>query len=168
MFLDDLPFYLSSPLCYLIGPGDRLLNLFFLALHSIVPYLLGGLWAGGQPSLPPHPHRWTSALSKSSCFQWIGARVGMQTQRPPAGAPRPSPPDSQPVLLMFSCSSRLLGHRLSSPGFFSPLFPPPLTTPPHPGVGDRGKGYLEFSSKNCPGLIHLLSSVNTLGLVEPP
>lgn len=45
-----------------MGPGDRLFNLFFLALQSIVPYLL---WLGAGL---PHPliltHRWTSALSE--------------------------------------------------------------------------------------------------------
>jgi hypothetical protein len=40
--LNYLFFYLSSLHCYLTGPGDSLLNLLFLALHSIVLYLLLG------------------------------------------------------------------------------------------------------------------------------
>lgn len=42
LLLNHLSFYLSSLHCYLTGPGDSLLNLLLLALHSIVPYLLRG------------------------------------------------------------------------------------------------------------------------------
>lgn len=136
MFLDHLPFYLSSPLCYLIGPGDRLLNLFFLALHSIVPYLLGG--RGLEAGLPcpliltdiltdgplPSP----SLPASIGSGQSLCGNANSEVQHPPRGAPRPTSPNSQPVFLTFPCRSHLLGHSLSSPGLSLPPFsshPPP-------------------------------------------
>lgn len=74
-----------------LGTGS--LNLLFLALHSIDPYLLGG-WGLAFP--PPHRHRWTSALSKSPRFHWVCAKpvraANPGIQHPPGGATTPPPP----------------------------------------------------------------------------
>lgn len=162
LFLEHLLFYLSSLLCYL-GPGDRLLNLFLLALHSIDPYLLRG-WGLAFPSpsssqmdlCPLQVIRLPLDLGKAC----EGMQIQKEIQHPPLGATRLSTHASPAcVLFHFPSRSPLLGHHLCSPV--------PGLPPPPPGGVDRGKGYFEFSPKNCPVLFHSLSSVNPSGLVEP-
>lgn len=143
MFLAHLPFYLSSPLCYLVGPGDRLLNLFFLALHSIVPYLLRGwgLEAGGWRPAGPAP----SSLQMDLCPLQVlllpldlgRACVGMQTQRfsiLPWEPRETHPPFQIPSLCSSHSPAGVTFQDTASPhlvSFSPPFLPssPPLPTP---------------------------------------
>lgn len=94
LLLDHLPFHLSSFLCYLFGPGDRVLNLLFLAEHSRVPYLHRGWGRPAPPRSPSVDLCWLQATLPPWGLIWTepvwGCDLEMQAPSPEPGTPPPA------------------------------------------------------------------------------